>query len=408
MPRTIHRLTPLEIKNAKERGWYGDGGGLALQVSENGGKSWVFRYMRHRKPVVLGLGSLIAVDVKEARARAAELRKVLSEGRDPRQERATARAEQKRAECRSITFKECAEAYIAAQRHGWKNAKHAEQWSNTLRTYVYDIMGDTPVRDIDTDLVRRCLDPIWTTKTETASRVRNRIELILSWAAAADYRSVENPARWRGHLDKLLAPPKKVAPVEHFAALPYEELGAFMAELREDAGTPARALEFLILTGVRSENVRCAVWSEIDFNKSTWTIPKSRMKAGREHRVPLSKRALEILREMERIKESEHVFPGAKADRPVSTLDPPMKRICADGITVHGFRSTLRDWASETTAYPSEVVEMVLAHSIRNGTEAAYRRGNLLAKRAEFMEEWSRYCLTDKKPAHSKKRHRSH
>lgn len=392
MARSLHKLSSLRIKNEKRPGWHSDGGSLYLQVGAQGGKSWVFRYSRDGKPHVLGLGPLRDITPDKARERASECRKLLAEGVDPKLHRQAVKSAADLAASKMKTFKECADEYISAHKPGWKNEKHAAQWANTLRDYVHPTIGDLPVGAVDTELVLKCLKPIWAEKTETATRVRNRIELILDWSTAAGFRSGENPARWRGHLNKLLPPPRKVTAVEHFPALPYDELGVFMAALRAQSGTAARALEFLILTGVRSDVVRSAVWDEFDLDRATWTIPKTRMKVPREHRVPLSKRALEILAEMKSCRVGAYVFPGAKLGRPVSTLDPPMKRIRPVGITVHGFRSTLKDWATDTTGYPHEVTEMVLAHSIKDKTERAYRRSDMLLKRIEFMEEWSAFC----------------
>lgn len=392
MARPIWKLDPLKVRNKKVPGCYGDGGGLYLQVGPTGGKSWLFRYTFQGKANNMGLGSIHTISLPEAREKALECRKFIQEGKDPKAERNADFAAQKLACSRMMTFQQCAEQYIKVQRAGWKNAKHASQWESTLCTYVYPIIGDLPVNVIDTDLVMKCLAPIWTTKTETASRVRSRIELVISWASANKYRQGENPARWRGHLDKLLPPPRKVTPVEHFPALPYEQIGTFMQALRLQTGTAARALEFLILTGLRSEVVREAPWEEFNFEKKIWIIPAERMKAPREHRVPLSRRALEILNEMKLHHESSFVFPGSKPNKPLSTLDPPMKRIHPNGITVHGFRSTFRDWAAETTAYPTEVAEMALAHAVSDKVEAAYRRGDLFNKRVRFMEDWSQHC----------------
>ena len=300
-----------------------------------------------------------------------------------------------------VTFDQCAAAYIAAHRDSWRNPKHASQWENTLATYASPVIGALPVAEVDTPLVVKVLSPIWNIKTETAVRLRGRIENILDWATVSKYRVGDNPARWRGHLENLLADPNKIAPVEHHPALPWHETGAFMAELRKRPGIAARALEFLILTNLRSGSVRGTRWDEIDFDTRVWTVPGQRMKSGKEFRVPLSSAALALLDSIPR--SSELVFPGRKGDKPQSdmTLTAVLVRMGRDDITVHGFRSTFRDWASESVAnsFPHEVVEQAMSHTLSNKVEAAYRRGDLLAKRAMLMQAWADYCMTVPAPA---------
>jgi integrase len=299
-----------------------------------------------------------------------------------------------------ITFKQCAERFIEAHRASWSNAKHAAQWSSTLATYAHPIIGNLPVGDIGgngnghaTDLIMKVLEPIWYSKTETASRVRSRIEAVLDWAKARGYRAGENPARWKGHLDKLLPARTKIAPVKHHAALPYADLPAFMRRLRQQAGTAARALEFTILTAGRTNEIIGAKKSEIDRAARMWTVPAKRMKGRREHRVPLCDGALAII---DAAPAGEYLFPGAANPRkplPYMTMMALLDRMGIRGqITTHGFRSTFRDWGGETTDYPSEMLELAIAHQINSKTEAAYRRGSMLAKRHKLMADWQAFC----------------
>lgn len=289
-------------------------------------------------------------------------------------------------------FQQCAEHYIEAKRAGWKNAKHAAQWGATLTQYAFPIIGTLNVADVTLPHVLKILEPIWTTKTETASRLRGRIQSVLDYATARGYRTGDNPARWTGHLKELLPAPGKVARVEHHAALPWQEVGAFMAELRQQAGMGARALELAILTAARSGEVRGATWAEVDLAQAVWTIPANRMKARKEHRVPLSAEAVELLRTLPRIAGSELLFPNSKgAALSDMTLSAVLKRM-GRAVTAHGFRSTFRDWAGECTAYPREVIEHALAHQLRDRAEAAYARGTLFDKRRRLMAEWAQFC----------------
>jgi integrase len=293
-----------------------------------------------------------------------------------------------------MTFRQCAEAYVAAHKAGWRNAKHARQWTSTLATYAYPVFGSLPVQRIDVGLVMKVVEPIWQTKTETAGRLRGRIENVLDWASTRGYRQGDNPARWRGHLENLLPKRGKVRKVRHHPALPYQEIGTFMAALRSQEGIAARALEFAILTAVRTGEAIGAVWDEIDLRAKTWTIPAERMKGGLAHRVPLSDAVVAIVESMKPLANARFVFPGTRAAKPLadSALADALKRLARDDLTVHGFRSTFRDWAAETTAFPREVAEMALAHVVGNKVESAYRRGDLLEKRRLLMDAWATYC----------------
>lgn len=403
MTRGLQKLSALMVSRTNKHGLYGDGAGLWLQVSKTGAKSWLYRYMRHGKAREMGLGAVHTVSLVEAREKARQCRALILEGKDPLAEKHATLQRARLEAAKTISFAECASAYIEAHRAGWRNEKHAWQWQRTLEMYAYPVFEGLSVAAIDTGLVLQCLEPIWTEKTETATRVRGRIELVLDWAKVRGYRTGENPARWRGHLDKLLAPPSKVAKVKHHPALPYEEMTTFIENLRGREGIAARALEFAILTATRTGETIGAKWDEIDMASALWVIPAERMKMGVEHRVPLSKRVLEILREMQEIKQGEYVFSGARYGKPLSNMALLMvlRRMNQEDVT-HGFRSSFSDWAAETTAYPREVVEMALAHAVSNKVEAAYRRGDLFAKRQRLMEDWAKYCATPRKAAGDK------
>jgi len=391
--RHHNRLSALAVGRLKESGMYADGGGLYLQVSRSGTKSWIFRFAMSGREREMGLGPLHTVSLSEARDLALDARKLKLRGLDPIDARNGERSAKRLEDAKAVTFKQAAAAYIKANQAAWKNAKHAAQWEATLATYAEPIFGDFAVAAIDTTLVLKAIEPIWTAKPETASRLRGRIETILDWATVRGFRHGDNPARWRGHLDKLLPSKNKIRTVTHHAALPYKELPAFMQVLADQAGVGARALEFTILTAARTSEVIGARWEELDVASATWTVPKERMKAGREHRVPLSASALKILEAMAAIRTSDYVFPGGKKDRPLSNMAllAALKRMKRSDLTAHGFRSTFRDWAAETTDYPGEVVEMALAHTVANKVEAAYRRGDLLEKRKGLMSDWSRF-----------------
>lgn len=390
--RKSNRLTPLAIKAAKKPGLYGDGNGLYLQVSAFGTKAWLYRFMIDGKARKMGLGPLSTISLVEARQRAAEARRKVLDGIDPIAARDAERGKAKIEAAKAMTFEQCAERYIAGQEASWKNAKHRAQWSSTLETYVYPVIGSLPVAAIDTGLVLKVLEPIWNEKPDTAGRVRGRIELVLNWATVREYRAGDNPARWRGHLDNVLPKRSKVRPRRHHKALPYAELPAFIAALRGQEFISARALEFTILTAVRTGKSIGAQWSEFDLAGKIWTIPGVRMKSGRDHRVPLSDRTLAILTALPR--EGQFVFPGGKIGKPLSNMAmlELVRGIKGDGLTVHGFRSTFHDWAADRTAFANHVVEMALAHTVKDAVEAAYRRGDLFEKRARLMAEWARYC----------------
>ena len=406
MPRQLDRLSAKFVAGKRKPGYYCDGAGLYLQVSDGGTKSWVFRYKLNGKTRDMGLGALHTVGLAEARTRAAAARLLVHDGVDP----IVARDERKRslaaASLRSKTFAECAVAYIKAHRSEWRNAKHAGQWTNTIETYANPVIGPLDVADVDTSLVLKVLEPIWETKLETATRLRGRIELILGWAAHMGYRNGDNPARWRGHLEHSLAKPGKLkkqedhpAKVEHHAALPFDQIGEFVQSLHSQEGIAARALEFAILTAARTGEVIGAAWQEINFEDKVWTVPASRMKAQKEHRIPLPAQALAVLEKMREIRTGEYVFPGRVADRPLSNMAmlELLKRMGRGNLTVHGFRSTFRDWAAERTSYPREVAEMALAHKIPDKVEAAYRRGDLFEKRRRLMAEWAKHCASGKR-----------
>jgi integrase len=396
MARQIGKLNHLAVSRATKRGYLSDGGGLYLQISANGAKSWVFRYRDAGRLRELGLGAAHTFTLADARKRAIEQRKLRADGIDPIEHRHARRSQAKLDAAKVMTFRGCAEAYIDAHRRSWKNDKHAAQWLATLTTYAYPIFGDLSVQSIDVALVTKALEPIWRDKTETASRLRGRIEAVLDWAAVRSYRHGDNPARWRGHLDKLLPARAKVQRVEHHAALPYAEIGQFMAQLREQEGMSSLALQFLILTATRTSEVLNATWAELDLDNALWTIPAGRMKAGREHRVPLSKPALALLRELHAHRIGDLIFPSAKPSRPLSNMAmlKLLERMGRPDLTVHGFRSTFRDWAAERTNFPREVAEHALAHSLPDKVEAAYRRGDLFDKRRQLMDAWARFCAT--------------
>ena len=345
----------------------------------------------------MGLGSYITFTLAEARHRAAAQRKHLADGIDPIEARRGNLLEKRLAAAKVITFDKAAEGFIEANESGWRSSKHGDQWRNTLATYASPVIGDLPVSEITTAMVMKVLQPIWATKTETATRVRGRIEKVLDWSKVQGYRSGENPAAWKGNLAEALPKPSKVADAGHHAALPWSEMGQFMLTLRAMSGAGSLAMQLIILTATRTSEVIEAKWGEFDLSAGLWVIPKDRMKGFREHRVPLSKQALSVL---ERVKwdnkPSEFVFPSTKPDRPISNMTclAVLKRMGRSDLTVHGFRSTFRDWAAESTAYPRDVCEMALAHAIEDKVEAAYRRSDLLTKRTRLMTDWAAFCET--------------
>jgi len=392
--RTIGRLTALKVSRLKEPGRYADGSGLHLQISSGGARSWIYRYMLHGRAREMGLGSLSAVSLADARIKAGECRGRLQNGVDPIEARKAEWAQARAAAAKSITFANCAEAYIEAHKTGWRNPKHIQQWTNTVKTYAEPIMGDLPVSEIDTGLVLKVIEPIWKEKPETASRLRGRIESVLDWAAVRGYRQGENPARWKGHVAKLLPARSKVQAVKHHPALAYADLPAFMAQLRGQDGIAARALEFLVLAAARTGEIIGAKPDEINAKDRTWTIPPERMKARKTHRVPLSDRALAIIEKMKPLGNGDYIFPGHKKGKHLSNgaMLALLERMGRGSITPHGFRSCFRDWAAEQTSYAREVAEMSLAHTIGDKVEAAYRRGDLVEKRRRLMDAWAKYC----------------
>jgi integrase len=397
--RATGRLTGLKVEKAKAPGMYPDGGGLYLRVTNSGTKNWVLRYMLHHKPRWMGLGPFPLYSLAEARARVLDARRKRHEGIDPIDARRADRARQRLDAAKAITFGEVAEIYIASHKAGWRNAKHAAQWQSTLKAHAAPIMT-LPVQAVDTALVLKVLEPIWTTRPETASRLRGRLESVLDFAKAREFRDGENPARWRGHLAKLLPARSRVRAVKHHAALPYPDLPNFMARLREQEGIAPRALEFLILTAARTGEIIGARWKEIDLLDKTWTVPAGRMKAHREHRVPLSPRVLAILTEMQTAQNGDHtdafVFPGRKPGAPLSNMAFLMllRRMGRDDLTAHGFRATFKTWSSERTSFQNEIAEAALAHVIGDKVEQAYRRGDLFEKRRRLMQQWAVFCTT--------------
>jgi integrase len=399
---------------------HADGSGLYLRVSTGSGgalnRYWLFRYADRAtgKDRQLGLGPLHTISLAEARTMARDCRQLLLTGKDPVATRRAQEASQALGDAKVMTFDKCRDAYIAAHRPSWSNLKHAKQWETSLKTYVTPVFGHLPVASIDTGLVLKVIEPMWATKSETMSRLRGRIESVLDWAKVRGYRAGENPALWRGHLDHLLPAKAKMRKGRkvHHPALPFPQMGAFMADLRSRSGIAARALEFTILTAARSEEVRGARWNEIDWATSTWLIPAERMKGRVEHRVPLSEPALAILRAMQVVSGSTgYVFPGRRPGRPAGNLSllEQIWRMSADrqaaGLAIyvdpqqsnrevvpHGFRSTFRDWAAERTNFPRELAEKALAHTIGDEVERAYQRGELLEKRRQMMDAWAEYC----------------
>lgn len=378
-------LTVREIESKKTPGMFADGNGLYLRVTKGGAKNWIFRYMKSGKSHDMGLGVYPFISLADARNAAFELKKSLLSGVDPIVEKKETKLKKQIEAAKTVSFKNAAEIYIQDKSPEWKNPKHLQQWNNTLANYVYPVFGDFPVGEIDTTLVLKVFEPIWNAKTVTATKVRQRIEAVLDWAKSRGYRSGENPARWNGHLENLLADPGKVSKTTHHAALPYREIGAFMETLRNRSGLGDRGLEFCILTCARTMEVIGAEWNEFDLDERVWTIPASRMKADRDHKIPLCDRAVEILRS---------IHPAA--ERPFKVGKNAFLQILASmgksDLTAHGFRSTFRDWAAEQTSFLSEVAELALAHSVGSKVEQSYRRGDQFEKRRQLANAWERYC----------------
>lgn len=382
----------LEVSRLSETGAYAVGGvpGLQLQII-GAAKSWVLRTMVGGKRRRMGLGSYPAVSLARAREKAREAMDIIEKGADPILERQRARSALRAQQARGISFDAACREYIDARGDEWRNAKHRQQWENTLATYASPVMGKLLVQDIEKEHVLLILRPIWKTKTETASRLRGRIEAVLDWATANGHRDGLNPARWRGHLSELLPKPDKIAKVEHHPALPIHEVGAFMAELRQRDGVATRALEFAILTAARSGEVRGATWDEFDVEAGIWQIPAERMKAGKAHRVPLSAQALAILTALPRTEGSALVFAAPRGGQLSDMSLTAVTRRMGVAAVPHGFRSTFRDWAAERTAFPAEMAELALAHTIGNKVEAAYRRGDMFERRRRMMGDWAAF-----------------
>jgi integrase len=386
-PDVASKLTARKVETAKP-GKYSDGGNLYLIVSETGARKWVLRFTWRGRAKEMGLGSAASVPLADAREKAASARRKIAQGVNP--------IEARKRDGGIPTFGEMADDVRETLSAGFRNEKHKAQWKSTLETYAAPLRGK-PVDTITTDDVLTVLKPMWTTKAETASRVRGRIEKVLDASKAKGFREGENPARWRGHLDHLLPKPSKLTRGHH-PAMPYEEVAALVAKLRQREATAALALELCILTAARSGEILGMRWPEIDFEKKIWTVPAQRMKAGREHRVPLSPRAVAILRQLEKLKGGEFVFTGRARNKPLSNMAMEMvlRRMKIEGATVHGFRSSFRDWAGNVSHFPREVTETALAHVIGDKAEQAYRRSDALEKRRKLMEAWASYCEAKK------------
>jgi integrase len=398
MPQTVNKLTATKIQKMKAPGLYPDGAGLYLQVSSETAKSWLLRYSLRSKAREMGLGSLRKVSLAQARRKAADCHRLLEEHIDPIEHRKRIRASAALANAKTITFKEASDRYIAIRSKGLKNAKHAAQWGTTIATYAEPVLGKLPVRDVDVSLVHRVLEPIWTSKPETAGRVRGRIEKILGWAKANNYRDGENPARWRDNLDQMLPKLSEVRKVKHHPALPYSQIPTFMERLREEDGVAARALEFTVLTAARTEEVVLARPEEIDIQERRWIAPPEHMKLKKEHLVPLSNRAMQLLDGAS----ASFLFPSrSHPDKHLSNMAMLMvlDRIGYGHVTVHGFRSTFKDWTRDRTRFENYVSEAALAHASGDKIEAAYARSDVLEKRRKLMDEWAAFCSA--KPAKS-------
>lgn len=397
MAKKAKELSALAVSRLTEMGHHTVGGvaGLYLYVNETGARSWVLRTVVGQKRRHMGLGGYPDVPLAQARDKAREARQLVEAGIDPIVRREQARSRLMAQQASQKTFKDAANAYIEAHGDSWKNSKHRAQWKSTLERYAFPVVGEMLVKDVEQTHVLKVLEPIWKTKNETASRLRGRIESILDWATVRKYRSGENPARWKGHLDKLLAAPKKIQKIEHRKAVPFKDAPKFMQALRQMHGTAARALEFSILCASRSGEVRGMTWSEVDLDNGIWVIPGERMKAGKEHRVPLSDAALKLLSIQPKTSGTAVMFPGMKGG-PLSdmTMTAVMRRMKVDAVP-HGFRSTFRDWAGDQTHHPRDVVEMALAHVIENKSEAAYRRSDALEKRRQLMNDWAEFLYAD-------------
>ena len=403
--RQLNLLSPVKLKALKGPGYFHDGGGLYLQITATDARSWVYRFAVAGRRRDMGLGPFPAVTLAMARSLAAEARSLVKAGQDPIAARDAERARQRLDEARGITFDKAVELFLAGNEAGWKNQKHRLEWRTSLRVYASPHIGALPVGSIDTSHVTKVLDPIWQGKTETASRIRGRIERVLDWARVRGYRAAgENPARWRGHLEETYPARGKVQPVKHHAAALIDAMPALYERLGEVNGIAALALRFIILTAARAGEAVGATWPEVDIDEGVWTIPASRMKAGRVHRVPLSREAVTILATLAKLRTGAHVFPGLRASSrltagggralSVRAVLRALREAGETRATVHGFRSCFRDWCAERTNYPRDVAEMALAHSIGDKVEAAYRRGDLFERRKRMMQDWATFVRT--------------
>ena len=394
MPKKSKELSSLAVKSLTKKGFFAVGGvtGLYLQVRSHTSRSWILKVVIQGKRHEIGLGSYTDISLAEAREQAQAIRKQIIQGLDPLTEKKISKQKNLAEKAKALTFQQCALKYIEQQKPSWKNAKHATQWEATLETYAFPIIGNLYVKDIELAHIISILEPIWTTKTETASRVRGRIEMVLDWAIVREYRNKDNPARWKGYLDKVLPRPKTIAKPVHHKAIPVDAIAEFFEKLKSNTSISSKALQFLILTATRSNEIRGATWDEIDFEKQIWTIPAERMKAAKEHRIPLSPLAIDLLKSVPRHVGENYIFVaprgGQLSDMALTVF---MRRLNVDAVP-HGFRSTFRDWVAEHTNYPNHVAEMALAHTIGNKVEAAYRRGDLFDKRREMMNEWAGFC----------------
>jgi integrase len=394
LARLTQRLSAVKVQQLTTRGWYPDGLGLYLQISASGTKSWVYRYTRDGKQRWHGLGPVSPTNsLKAARIAAEKCRQKIREGNDPIDiKRGQNQARKAALSSTRLTFDDCAAKYIESHQLGWKNEKHRNQWQNTLATYASPVIGDVPIDEIELQAVLKIIEPIWNSKTETANRVRQRIELVIDWATAMGFREGANPARWRGHIEKLLPKPSKVSPVQHHKALPYDQMSAMFEQLQELDSVAGYALQMAILNATRSSEVRLAKWDEFLLEEGVWEIPAERMKNNKPHRIPLSPEVIRILR-LQDIQTSKFVFPGST--RQAGITEAAVRKLLKSlqpGVTLHGFRSTFRDWCAEKTLFPRELAEKALSHSLPNHTEAAYQRGDMFEKRRQLMDSWAKYC----------------
>lgn len=398
MPKVARELSALEIGRLTVPGLVSVGvvPGLSLQITPSGARSWILRVKVGSKRRDMGLGQYPGTTLAQAREKARQARERIEQGEDPILERQRAQSMLRANQASAITFEGAARAFMDAKSSEWTNPKHATQWTTTLQTFAYPVIGKMHVADVGLAHIMQVLEPIWATKTETASRLRGRLENVLDWARARGYRTGENPARWRGHLDKLLATPGKIAKVVHHPAVPVDDVAAFHANLKHRDGLGARALEFALLTAARSGEVRGATWSEIDLDGGLWTIPAARMKARVEHRVPLADAAVKLLHALPRVAGSDFVFPAPRGGKVSDmTLTAVMRRMGLEFVP-HGLRSTFRDWAAERTSYPRDLAEKALAHTLSSAVEAAYQRSDMLEKRRAMMQAWSKFLATPK------------